>query len=96
MVAAMLAQYASSDKADEVARAVEAAVYLHGLAGEFAAREMDEHTVLATDTLTHLSKAFRYRVMDEGGFTWICGLNDGVPKRPAGVPSEDVNGMPAR
>jgi NAD(P)H-hydrate epimerase len=94
MVAAMLAQYASSDKADEVATAVEAAVYLHGLAGEFAAREMDEHTVLATDTLTHLSRAFRYRVMDEGGFTWICGLND-APKR-AGLKGEDVDGMPAR
>ncbi len=69
IVAAMLAQFPG-----DVARAVEAAVYLHGLAGDFAAHAMDEHTVLATDTVTHLSDAFRYRVTDEDGLTWICGL----------------------
>jgi NAD(P)H-hydrate epimerase len=69
IVAGMLAQYPT-----DVARAVEAAVYLHGLAGDFATRAMDEHTVLATDTVTHLSDAFRYRVTDEDGLTWICGL----------------------
>jgi NAD(P)H-hydrate epimerase len=74
IVAAMLAQYAGSGNADDVARAVEAAVYLHGLAGDFAARAMDEHTVLATDTVAHLSEAFRYRVKDAGGVTWICGV----------------------
>jgi NAD(P)H-hydrate epimerase len=71
MVAAMLAQFP-----DDVARAVEAAVVLHGLAGDFAVRAMEEHTVLATDTVTHLSDAFRYRVKDAGGMTWICGLHD--------------------
>jgi NAD(P)H-hydrate epimerase len=76
MVAAMLAQYAGSGDAEDVARAVEAAVYLHGLAGDFAAQAMDEHTVLATDTVMHLSDAFRYRVKDAGGMTWICGLNE--------------------
>jgi hydroxyethylthiazole kinase-like uncharacterized protein yjeF len=69
IVAAMLAQFP-----DDVAQAVEAAVYLHGLAGDFAARVMDQHTVLATDTVTHLSDAFRYRVKDADGLTWICGL----------------------
>ena len=69
IVAAMLAQFPG-----DVARAVETAVYLHGLAGDFAARAMDEHTVLATDTVTHLSDAFRYRVKDEDELTWICGL----------------------
>jgi ADP-dependent NAD(P)H-hydrate dehydratase / NAD(P)H-hydrate epimerase len=69
IVAAMLAQFPG-----DVARAVETAVYLHGLAGDFAARAMEEHTVLATDTVTHLSDAFRYRVTDEDGLTWICGL----------------------
>jgi hydroxyethylthiazole kinase-like uncharacterized protein yjeF len=69
IVAAMLAQFPG-----DVARAVEMAVYLHGLAGDFAARAMDEHTVLATDTVTHLSDAFRYRVTDEDGLVWICGL----------------------
>jgi NAD(P)H-hydrate epimerase len=70
IVAAMLAQFP-----DDAARAVEAAVYLHGLAGDFAAHAMDEHTVLATDTVTHLSDAFRYRVKDTAGLMWICGMN---------------------
>ncbi len=72
IVAAMLAQFPS-----EVARAVEAAIYLHGLAADFAAQTMDEHTVLATDTVMHLSDAFRYRVRDEAGMTWICGAERG-------------------
>ncbi len=69
IVAAMLAQYPG-----DVKRAVETAVYLHGLAADFAATVMDEHTILATDTVTHLSDAFRYRTMDDDGLTWICGL----------------------
>jgi hydroxyethylthiazole kinase-like uncharacterized protein yjeF len=71
IVAAMLAQYPADTGA-----AVEAAVFLHGLAADFAARAVDEHTVLATDTVTHLSDAFRYRVQDEDGLTWICGLRN--------------------
>jgi NAD(P)H-hydrate epimerase len=71
IIAAMLAQFP-----EDVARAVEAAVALHGLAADFAARAMDEHTVLATDTLAHLSDAFRYRAKDADGLTWICGLNN--------------------
>ena len=69
IVAAMLAQFPN-----DVKRAVESAVYLHGLAADFAANAMDEHTVLATDTVTRLTDAFRYRVKDEDGLTWICGL----------------------
>jgi len=69
IVAAMLAQYPQS-----VADAVNAAVYLHGLAGDFAAHAMDERCVLATDTVAHLSDAFRYRSQDEHGFEWIAGL----------------------
>jgi len=69
IVAAMLAQYK-----DDVAGAVEAAVFLHGLAGDFACLAQDEHTVLATDTVGHLWEAFRARVVDEDGLTWICGL----------------------
>jgi NAD(P)H-hydrate epimerase len=75
IVAAMLAQYAIGGAPEDVARAMEAAVFLHGLAGDFAARAMDEHTVLATDTLAHLSDAFRYRVKDELGMTWLCGVH---------------------
>ena len=71
----MLGQYGA-----DVAGAVEAAVYLHGLAADFAVHGggsdagRDEHTVLATDTVAHLSEAFRYRVRDEDGLTWICGV----------------------
>ncbi len=68
IVAAMLAQYP-----ERVAEAVEAAVFLHGLAGDFACLAQDEHTVLATDTVAHLERAFRARVQDEDGFTWIAG-----------------------
>ena len=71
IIAALLAQHP-----DHVAEAVEAAVYLHGLAADFAAHAMDEKTVLATDVIGHLSDAFRYRLVDEDGLTWICGLRD--------------------
>ena len=69
IVAAILAQYP-----DRVADAVNAAVYLHGLAADFAVREQDEHTLLATDTLAHLWRAYRFRAEDEGGYTWLQGL----------------------
>jgi NAD(P)H-hydrate epimerase len=70
IVAAMLAQFPEGP-----AEAVEAAVYLHGLAGDFAAHAMDEHTVLATDTVGHLSDAFRYRTHDADGLVWIAGVH---------------------
>ena len=72
IVAAMIAQYP-----DQVAEAVNAAVYLHGLAADIAVREQDEHTLLATDTISHLWKAFRFRPQDPAGYTWLQGL----PKR---------------
>ena len=46
LIAGLLAQYPH-----DPAQAVEAAVYLHGLAADFAVREGDEHTLLATDSL---------------------------------------------
>jgi ADP-dependent NAD(P)H-hydrate dehydratase / NAD(P)H-hydrate epimerase len=76
IVAAMLSQYP-----DDVASAVEAAVYLHGLAADLAVQDLDEHTLLATDTVAYLSHAFRYRVRDADGFTWICGVNDSAVQR---------------
>jgi len=72
IVAAMLAQWP-----ENVAEAVEAAVYLHGLAGDLAAQAMDEKCVLATDVIGKLSEAFGYRVRDEDGLTWICGVREG-------------------
>jgi hydroxyethylthiazole kinase-like uncharacterized protein yjeF len=68
IVSAILAQYP-----ENVADAVEAAVFLHGLAGDFACLAQEEHTVLAMDTVGHLWEAFRARVTDSDGFTWIAG-----------------------
>ena len=76
VVAAMLAQFPN-----DVATAVEAAVYLHGLAADLTVAGPtpspghDEHTLLATDVVGHLWEAFRYRATDAEGFTWIVGLN---------------------
>ena len=69
IVAAMVAQHP-----DRIADAVNAAVYLHGLAADFAVREQDEHTLLATDTVAHLWRAFRFRALDQGGYFWLQGL----------------------
>jgi len=68
LIAGLLAQFP-----DEPARAVEAAVYLHGLAADFAARIDDEHTLLATDGLHHLSQAFRFRSRGGNGYVWLQG-----------------------
>ncbi len=68
MIAGLLAQYPSDS-----ARAVEAAVYLHGLAADLAVREQDEHTLLATDSLRHLSQAFRFQSRGLNGYVWIQG-----------------------
>ena len=76
IVAAMVAQYGKEDTAG----AVEAAVYLHGLAADYAVHGggagvgRDEHTLLATDTIAHLSDAFRSRTRDEDGLIWLTGL----------------------
>ena len=75
IVAAMLAQYARDQSPDSVARAVEAAVYLHGLAADLAVIEQDEHTLLATDTVSHLCNAFRYRSTDKAGYVWLQGFS---------------------
>ena len=69
ITAAMVAQYP-----DRVAEAVEAAVYLHGLAADFAVAEHNEHTLLATDVCAHLDEAFRFRATQRDGITWLQGL----------------------
>ena len=72
MVAGILAQYK-----DDPERAVEAAVFLHGLAADFAVREQNEHTLLATDSLPHLSRAFRFHSRTGNGYVWLQGLPGG-------------------
>jgi NAD(P)H-hydrate epimerase len=69
LIAGLLAQH--PDKPDQ---AVEAAVYLHGLAGDMAVRVADEHTLLATDSLAQLSQAFRFRSCGLTAYLWLQGL----------------------
>jgi hydroxyethylthiazole kinase-like uncharacterized protein yjeF len=69
IVAATLAQYKAN-----VAEAVEAAIYLHGLAADFAVGHRDEHTLLATEVCTFLDHAFRFRATQRDGITWLQGL----------------------
>jgi NAD(P)H-hydrate epimerase len=69
IVAAMLAQFPK-----QVGDAVNAAVYLHGLAADFAVIEQDEHTLLATDTINHLFRAFRFRPGAQNGYVWLRGF----------------------
>ena len=44
---------------NDIPRAVTAAVYMHGLAGDVAAEKMGEHSLVATDLLGALPEAFR-------------------------------------
>jgi hydroxyethylthiazole kinase-like uncharacterized protein yjeF len=69
IVAAMIGQYPQ-----QPAEAVEAAVYLHGLAADFAVLGQDQHTLLAMDTVSHLYEAFRFRAEDPGGYVWLQGI----------------------
>jgi ADP-dependent NAD(P)H-hydrate dehydratase / NAD(P)H-hydrate epimerase len=70
LVAGLLAQHPK-----DTARAVEAAVYLHGLAADLAVREGDEHTLLATDSLQQFSRAFRFDSRGGNGYVWLQGAS---------------------
>jgi ADP-dependent NAD(P)H-hydrate dehydratase / NAD(P)H-hydrate epimerase len=82
MVASLLGQHPN-----DPGRAVEAAVYLHGLAADIAVRSPgiagDQHTLLATDSLAFLHKAFRYRPMPVSGYCWLQGENSSLPSAGA-------------
>ena len=54
MIAGLMAQFP-----DDHDRAVAGAVYLHGLAGQLAARDRAEQTILATDLLDYLPEGIR-------------------------------------
>ncbi len=74
LIAGLMAQYPH-----DVPRAVEAAVYLHGLAADFAVSKGDEHTLLATDYLGKLARAFRSRAHafssgGQTGYVWLQGI----------------------
>ena len=73
LIAGLLAQFPHNP-----AQAVEAAVYLHGLAADLAVREGDEHTLLPTDSLAQLARAFQSRAYDfdedgKNGYVWLQG-----------------------
>jgi len=75
VIAGLLAQYK-----DDVARAVEAAVYLHGFAADLAVQDADEHTLLATDSLKYFPRAFQIRPFrfsrsTPRGYVWLQGLS---------------------
>jgi hydroxyethylthiazole kinase-like uncharacterized protein yjeF len=65
IVAAMIAQFP-----DRIQEAVECAVWLHGAAADSFTNQHDEHTMLATDILRHLSSAILSPV-EHDGFTWL-------------------------
>jgi NAD(P)H-hydrate epimerase len=69
LVAGLMAQHPA-----HVAQAVEAAVYLHGLAADMAVRAGDEHTLLATDSIPQFSRAFRFRSGGQNRYVWLQGL----------------------
>jgi NAD(P)H-hydrate epimerase len=74
-IASLLAQYPA-----ESSHAVEAAVYLHGLAADLAAHRADEHTLLATDTLREFSRAFRFRSHGQNNYVFLQGaFRPGAP-----------------
>ncbi len=71
VVAGLLAQFPHHP-----ASAVEAAVWLHGLAADLTVRDTDERTLLATDTLSRFSSAFRFHSRAANGYLWLQGLPD--------------------
>jgi len=75
LIAGLMAQFP-----DDPLRAAEAAVYLHGLAADLAVRAGDEHTLLATDCLDQLARAFRshnHHFHSDGpnGYVWLQGAS---------------------
>jgi NAD(P)H-hydrate epimerase len=72
MVASLLGQHSNNTQ-----RAVESAVYLHGLAADITVETDsiagDQHTLLATDSLANLYRAFRYRPQARAGYCWLQG-----------------------
>ena len=69
LIAGMLAQYPA-----EAARAVEAAVYLHGLAADLAVRKADEHTLLARTAWLNCRGLFAFAHAAPNGYLWLQGL----------------------
>ncbi|MGO8935273.1 MAG: NAD(P)H-hydrate dehydratase [Terracidiphilus sp.] len=87
LIAGLLAQFPH-----DPAQAVEAAVYLHGLAADLAVRDSDEHTLLPTDSLAHLARAFQSHAHDfdedgKNGYVWLQGRSMQQPESASRGPA---------
>lgn len=84
LIAGLIAQHPTA-----MGEAVEAAVYLHGRAADLAvsSRTQDEHTLLATDTLRYLGRAFRSTptallpIAEKTGYVGLAGDCHRLPGR---------------
>jgi NAD(P)H-hydrate epimerase len=54
--------------------AVDAAVYLHGLAADLTVAHGDEHTLLITDIFQYFPSAFQFHSAEDEGFAWLQGF----------------------
>ena len=84
VIAGLLAQFPKDPSSS-----VDAAVYLHGLAADFAVRDADVHTVLATDSFRYFPDAFRFRPNrfcknGQRGYVWLQGLPERRSAETAG------------
>lgn len=90
LIAGLLAQHP-----EDPAQAVETAVYLHGLAADMAVRAGDEHTLLATDSLAFLARAFQsgrrhFREAGASGYVWLQGAPRAAGSKNATDPDEGM------
>jgi NAD(P)H-hydrate epimerase len=69
LVAGALAQYP-----ENAGDAVNAAVYVHGLAADIAVMRTSEKTFLPTELLGTLDRAFHFRVTEPNGWVWLQGF----------------------
>jgi hydroxyethylthiazole kinase-like uncharacterized protein yjeF len=72
IVAGMLAQARAYGAT--AGEAVDAAVYLHGLAADLTVEHGDEHTLLITDIFQYFPSAFQFHSADDEGFAWLQGF----------------------
>lgn len=74
MIAACVSQACSKGSTASFEEAVRGAVYLHGLAADFAAAKLGEHSMVATDLLTFFGEAFMTAfALATPGLAWIQG-----------------------
>jgi hydroxyethylthiazole kinase-like uncharacterized protein yjeF len=76
IIAACIAQACSGGSGASLEEAVRGGVYLHGLAGDFAAERCGEHSMIATDLLDSMGQAFMAAFqLAAPSFAWIQGAH---------------------